>query len=198
MTAMTAQAEGSRITADEFLSGHYPTGSELVDGLVYVMDPAFDHQEVAARLLMALRMWAAGHGLGRVGFGGNWVLSDGHVYKPDVWWTSHPPRGTVSVWDPSRTPRGTRHDGPPELAVEVRSPGTWAIDVGLKLRRYESSGTAELWLVDPPARSVLVFRRDDSGPGFAGAVDLGAGEALTTALLPGFTLPVDELFADLG
>lgn len=185
MTAMTADVATTRITADEFLSHDYPIGSELIDGVVYEMDPAFDHQELVSRLLIALRVWVEESGLGRAGFGGNWVLSDGHVYKPDVWWKA-------------QRPRGVRNDGPPELAIEVRSPGTWALDVGPKLRQYEAAGTAELWLVDTPSSTVLVFRRDGSGPGFADAVEAAAGAQLTSPLLPGFTLDVDALFADLG
>jgi Uma2 family endonuclease len=184
MTAMTAHVATPRITADEFLSRDYPIGSELIDGVVCEMDPAFDHQEVVARLMMSLRSWAVEQGLGRVGVGGIWVLSDGHVYKPDVWWKRE-------------RPRGVRNDGPPDLAIEVRSPGTWALDVGPKLKQYEAAGTTELWLVDTPSSTVLVFRRDDSGPGFADAVEFGVGESLTSPLLPGFALPVDDLFADL-
>lgn len=185
MTAMTAHVAIPRITADEFLAGDHPIGSELIDGMVFEMDPAFDHQEVVGRLYAALRAWAISRELGRAGMGGNWVLSDGNVYKPDVWWMADPPHGT-------------RHHGPPDLAIEVRSPGTWALDVGPKLRRYEDSGTVELWLVDTPSTTVLVFRRDDSGPGFADAVEFGAGERLTSPRLPGFTVEVDALFADLG
>lgn len=182
---MTAHVAIPRITADEFLSGDYPIGSELINGVVYEMDPAFDHQEVAGTLYAELRAWARGGGGGRAGFGGNWVLSDGHVYKPDVWWKA-------------QRPRGVRNDGPPELAIEVRSPGTWALDVGPKLKQYEAAGTVELWLVDTPSSTVLVFRRDDSGPGFADAVEFGPGAQLTSPLLPGFALDVDALFGDLG
>ncbi|MDN5920093.1 MAG: Uma2 family endonuclease [Pseudonocardia sp.] len=184
MTAMTVPATAPRISSEEFLSRDFPIGSELVDGVVHMNDPAFLHQEVVRRLCLALSIWADGaSGRGRAGVGGNWVLSDGHVYKPDVWWAATPPRGT-------------RHSGPPDLAVEVRSPGTWALDVGPKLRRYEAAGTTELWLVDPPASSVLVLRRDATDTGFDAAVDIGSGE-LTSPLLPGFTLDVDVLFADL-
>ena len=182
MTAV--HASGDRITADEFLAGPYPPGSELVDGVVHVNDAAFLHQEVVGRIYAALREWALTVLLGRAGFGGNWVLDDGHVYKPDAWWAA-------------RTPRGTRHHGPPDLAVEVRSPSTWALDVGPKLRHYEQAGTSELWLVDPPARSVLVFRRAEGEEGFAATVEVGPGEELTSPLLPGFRLAVDALFADL-
>jgi Putative restriction endonuclease len=90
------------------------------------------------------------------------------------------------------------HDGPPELAVEVRSPGTWALDVGPKLRRYEASGAVEVWLVDTPSSTVLVFRRDGSEPGYADAIEVGRGGVLTSPLLPGFAVDADELFADLG
>jgi Uma2 family endonuclease len=185
MTAMTVPAAAPRITAEEFLADDYPVGSELVDGVVHMNDPAFLHQEVVGRLYRLLASWSAGDtGHGRAGVGGNWVLDDQHVYKPDVWWRAV-------------RPRGTRNEGPPDLAVEVRSPGTWALDVGPKLRRYELAGTTELWLVDPPAESVLVFRRDGSGAGFAAAVEIGGDEELTSPLLPGFAIVTADLFADL-
>lgn len=177
MTAMTVTT--TRISADEFLTGDYPTGSELIDGVVHINDPTFRHQQLCSRCYEALFLWTraeAGHG--RVGWGGNWVLSDGHVYKPDVWWKA-------------AAPEGVRHDGPPDLAVEVRSPGTWHLDVGAKLARYRESGTKELWLVDTPARTVLVYRT-----GAGEDVEFGPGEQLTSPLLPGFALEVDELFAD--
>lgn len=183
MTAMTVQATSPRITADEFLSRDYPIGSELVNGVVYLNDATFGHQEVAGRIYLAIASWAFDTGAGRAGFGGNWVLSDSHVYKPDVWWSA-------------TAPRGARHAGPPELAIEVRSPGTWARDVGPKLREYERSGTAELWLVDASSRTILVFRRDN-GTGFGAATDLAEGDTLTSPLLPGFGLGLDALFADL-
>lgn len=185
MTAMTVPAAVPRITAEEFLADDYPVGSELVDGVAHTNDPAFLHQEIVFRLLQAFGAWIRSDvGHGHAGFGGTWVLDDRHVYKPDAWWRAV-------------RPRGTRNDGPPDLAVEVRSPGTWALDVGPKLRRYEAAGTTELWLVDPPAASVLVFRRDGSGAGFAAAVEIGGAEALSSPLLPGFALTPADLFADL-
>jgi len=41
------------------------------------------------------------------------------------------------------------HDGPPDLAVEVRSPGSWHLDIGPKRDVYEASGTEELWPLLP-------------------------------------------------
>lgn len=185
MTAMTVQeavsdGEGQRITADEFLSQDHPIGSELIDGVVHMMDPTFRHQRLCSRIYDGLRDWTrtdGGHG--EVGWGGNWVLTDRHVYKPDVWWKA-------------LAPTGTRNDGPPDLAVEVRSPGTWHLDIGRKLDTYGTAGTRELWLVDTPAWTVLVYRAGS----FDDAVEVGPGQQLTSPLLPGFTIDIDELFAD--
>lgn len=180
MTAMTVSATTARITADEFLSRDYPIGSELIDGMVHVSDPDFQHQDVCLRIIAALLAWIGGpSGAGKMGYGGNWVLNDGHVYKPDVWWTATPPTGT-------------RHDGPPDLAIEVRSPRMWHRDIGPKRDEYRAAGTKELWLVDTPARTVLVYRVGS----FDDAVEVGPGEQLTTPLLPGFALATGELFAE--
>lgn len=179
MTAMTVEAAARRITADEFLSHDYPVGSELIDGVVFPNDPDFRHQRLCARVHRALDRWAEGpDGHSEAGWGGNWVLGDRHVYKPDVWWAATPPTGS-------------RHEGPPDLAVEVRSPKTWHRDIGRKLAQYGAAGTKELWLVDTPARTVLVYRAGS----FDDALEIGPGEKLTSPQLPGFVLALDELFA---
>lgn len=181
---MTVQQDTPRITADEFLSGvpddPYPIGSELIDGVVHVNDATFRHQRLCGRIYDALRdRTRTETGAGEVGWGGNWVLGARQVYKPDVWWTEHPPDGA-------------RHDGAPDLAVEVRSPGTWRLDIGRKRIVYGEAGTKELWLVDTPARTVLVFRAG----AFDDGTEVGEGEQLTTPLLPGLAIPIDELFAE--
>jgi len=180
MTAMTVQAQEPRISAEEFLSHDYPIGSELIDGVVHVNDASFRHNKLCKRIDWAITLWAESpDGHGESGQGGNWVLARGHVYKPDVWWVAHPPDGT-------------RHDGPPDLAVEVRSPKTWLLDIGRKRDEYRRSGVGELWLVDTPASTVLVYR---AGEDLDDATEVGPGETLTSPLLPGFALPIDELFA---
>lgn len=180
MTAMTVPTATARISADQFLSHDHPIGSELVDGVVHVNDPGFRHQLLCSRIYEALLLWTRqAHGRGRLGWGGNWVLTDRNVYKPDVWWTAVPPTGS-------------RHDGPPDLAVEVRSPGTWHRDIGRKLDEYDAAGTTELWSVDTPAATVLVY----CAGSFDDAQEVGPGEQLTSRLLAGFVLPIDELFAE--
>jgi len=103
-----------------------------------------------------------------------------------VWWVAHQHRFDLTA---------ARHDGPPDLAVEVRSPRTWALDIGPKRSLYEAAGLVELWLVDVPAEAVLISRRSGAGSGFDHAVDVLRGDVLDSPLLEELVMPLDELFA---
>lgn len=177
------------LSIEEFLAGDWPADTELVDGEVVMNDPSFRHQRICCRIYDALRAWIReGEGRGEAAWGGNWTLAPGQVYKPDVWWTAE---GSQPGAD------AVRSDGPPTLAIEVRSPGTWHLDQGRKRDVYEAAGVAELWLVDTPAHIVHVSRRGEPGaPRFDVTVDLGLGDVLRSPLLEGFAQSLDELFAD--
>jgi len=179
----------TRLSIEEFLRGDWPAGAQLIDGEVIVNDPTHRHQRTCKRIIVALDNWTrAGTVRGEVGFGGNWTVAPGQVFKPDVWWT---PSERILDLDAGR------HDEPPALVVEVRSPGTWRFDVGRKRIVYEEVGVQELWLVDTPASTVLVFRRSTpESPEFDADAEFGPGALLTSPLLEGFELGVDELFGD--
>ncbi|HVF13261.1 MAG TPA: Uma2 family endonuclease [Acidimicrobiales bacterium] len=179
----------TRLSIEEFLCGDWPPGAQLIDGEVVVNDPTLKHQEIAKRIIVALELWTrAGSDRGRAGFGGNWTVAPGQVFKPDAWWVPH---------DRLLDMYAARDDVPPALVVEVRSPGTWRFDLGRKRIVYEQVGVQELWLVDTPASTVLVFRRaGPNGTGFDEDAEFGPGTALVSPLLDGFELPVDELFGD--
>jgi Uma2 family endonuclease len=83
----------------------------------------------------------------------------------------------------------------PALAVEVRSPSTWRYDIGAMKAAYERHGLPELWLVDTPAETVLVYRRSKSDSArFDVALELDAGAQLMSPLLPAFSLSVTDAF----
>ncbi len=174
------------LSADDYLSGDFDRDTELLFGEVIVNDPTREHQRVVGRTFYALETWVrAETGRGEVSFGGNWVFGPDTVLKPDVWWV--------------RTERlselgSARHDTVPDLAVEIRSPGTWRYDVGPKRALYERRGVGELWLVDPPGQVVLVCRRSrPTVATFDVVAEVAVGEVLTSPLLADFALSVDEL-----
>ena len=178
-----------RLTADQFLElplDEYRF-TQLINGEIVVSEPTLRHQDIVGFIYRRLSEWTdAAAGRGKAGIPVDVVLDDRNVFAPDVWWVS----------EEHRPPRDARAlDGPPDLAIEVRSPSTWRYDIGTKKATYERHGLPELWLVDTESETVLVYRRSSPpAPEFDVALELGAGKALTSPAVPGFTLAVEELF----
>ncbi|HEU4417445.1 MAG TPA: Uma2 family endonuclease, partial [Planctomycetota bacterium] len=80
--------------------------------------------------------------------------------------------------------------GPPDLAVEVRSPDDTRRKVHKKALSWLRHGARMVWVVDPMAESVTVYRgRDDVD-------ELGEeDEAQGGDVVPGFCVRVRDLFA---
>ena len=78
---------------------------------------------------------------------------------------------------------------PPLLAVEVLSPNDRADRVTRKINDYLRTGVTLVWLVDPEARTVIVYR-PDKAPRFLDEKDELTGEEV----LPGFRCRVADLF----
>jgi len=177
------------ITAEQyFRSSREGDRTQLIDGVMVVNEPRFLHGVIQGRLASALTVWVEG-GLGRgmASMPIDVVMSEHDVYGPDVVWFRE--QRVPPDWEAERQEI-------PDLAVEIRSPGTWRFDVGRKKHTYEAGGLPELWLVDTQAEVVTVHRRSESGrPAFDVELAFGPGEHLTSPLLPGFALDVAALFA---
>jgi Uma2 family endonuclease len=188
MDAMTATAQ---MTAAEFLARPVdpPTQRwELIEGELVMNEPGWMHNDAQGCIYSALRVWVnEAPGRGWAGLPLDVQLDERNVYAPDAVW-----------YREERAPRrgDTAPFSVPEVAIEVRSPSTWRFDVGAKKATYERHGVAELWLVDTAADVVLVFRRSTAkAPHFDVSLELTADDKLTSPLLPGFALPVGEIFA---
>lgn len=82
--------------------------------------------------------------------------------------------------------------GPPDLAVEVVSPSDRARDIQAKVADFLAAGTRLIWVVYPDTRTVVAHYPDGTARTFAEADTLDGGDAL-----PGFALPVTEVFKKL-
>jgi Uma2 family endonuclease len=82
----------------------------------------------------------------------------------------------------------------PDLAVEVASPDQNAAEMAAKARLYLAGGTRLVWVVWPQAQHIDVWHPDTTaGP----VATLNTTATLDgEEVLPGFTYPVAELFAD--
>ena len=187
---MEAVAATAQMTATEFLAlepHDRAARRELVDGELVVSQPTWTHNSAQICVQATLWNWAhAASDRGAAGVPLAVLLDERNVHCPDVVW-----------YRSGRVPE--RGDPPPyavpDLVVEVRSPSTWRYDIGAKKANYERYGAAELWLVDTAADVVLVFRRSKpDAQDFDVSLELTTAETLTSPLLPGFSLPVGEIF----
>lgn len=81
---------------------------------------------------------------------------------------------------------------PPDLVVEVLSPGNTRRDIEDKLKDYSQIGVRECWLVSPEAETIEVLRL--SGEEAASAAILGVDGTLHSEALSDFTLHIREIF----
>lgn len=79
----------------------------------------------------------------------------------------------------------------PELVVETLSPNDAVMDLTEKLREYFAIGVKLVWVLDPRARRVMVFRSLTEVRELTEADQLSGDE-----LLPGFAVAVSALFED--
>jgi Uma2 family endonuclease len=82
--------------------------------------------------------------------------------------------------------------GAPDLAVEILSPSNTVEGMKEKAGEYFRSGAKLVWIVHPYDRTVLVLRPDGSEEALH-VTDSLFGEVV----IPGFSLPVSELFDDI-
>ena len=77
--------------------------------------------------------------------------------------------------------------GVPDLVVEVLSRSTRSRDRRIKFEAYRDAGIPEYWMVDPDARTVVVYVL--KGKEFVELCRGGAGEAVRSAVLPASSWP---------
>ncbi len=84
---------------------------------------------------------------------------------------------------------------PPLLVVEVLSPSNTRRDITQRLADYRSIGVPECWLVNFPARTIEVLRlTPESATTIA---TYGIADTLSSQILPGFALPIANIFGPL-
>ena len=160
---------------------------ELIDGKLTRMSPAgSEHGYVGVRIASAIHKYVAARRSGLVydsstGF----RLDPENVLSPDV---SYASRESVQK---SNTRPGEFFRGTPELAVEVISPSERRGKIRLKVEKYFACGTRLVWLVYPLKKRVDIYTSPDE------MISKEANEALDGGeVLPGFRLPLDEIFAE--
>jgi Uma2 family endonuclease len=181
----------TRLTLDDFmLLPDDGKRHEIIDGEHFVTpSPNTRHQRLVQRLHLTLGEHLRRHPeQGEVFIAPfDVILSFQDVVEPDL---------LLIAGDQTDILTEKNVQGPPALVVEVLSEGTRKRDAQTKRRLFERSGVREYWLIDPDLDLIKVFRRTGIGRlPRAAELSLEARDTLTTALLPGFVLSLDALFA---
>ena len=175
------------LTAEEFLErysdkeGHF----ELVKGEVIEMaSPGEIHSSIATELAVHLSPYARQHNLGRVFVELGFCLEcrPDTVRAPDVSFVK-------AEHLPDQLRRGF-FPGAPDLAIEVVSPSNRATDLESKIQEYLAHGTQRVWVFYPETQTIIIHRPDGTARRYT-AEDVLVDEEI----LPGFSLPVKELFS---
>ncbi|HID56145.1 TPA: Uma2 family endonuclease, partial [Candidatus Poribacteria bacterium] len=110
------------------------------------------------------------------------VLSEEDVVQPDILFISSERAHII----------GDRYiSGPPDLVIEVLSPGTEKIDRVLKCGLYERYGVKELWFVSPERGEIQVLKMIEGK--FVEHGRFSRGETLTSSLFPDLRFDIDEV-----
>jgi Uma2 family endonuclease len=158
---------------------------ELVRGwVVREPPPGAEHGGVATELSARLRNFVREHHLGRIVSDSGFILAETPptVRAPDIAFITTeriPPAGLPVRYFP----------GSPDLAVEIVSPSNTPAAIQAKVDDYLAAGTRVVWVVEPRARTVTVYRPDHKIRMLREDDELDGGE-----VLPGFRVGVRAIF----
>lgn len=157
---------------------------ELVEGTLVEKTMGYEESAIAGLLITFLNNYIRPRKLGIVtGADGTIRLFPGLVRIPDVAFASW------SCFPDRKRPKARIPQLAPDLVVEVLSKGNTKPEMAKKLGEYFGAGVQVVWLVDHRKRTVRVHTAIDE------SVLIKEGQTLDGgALLPGFMLPLDELF----
>lgn len=172
--------ESVKMTLDEFLEQDVQ-GHEYISGeLVPMAPPSREHGEISVNVIRYLDAHVYQNKLGRLYTAETTFQVGERTVKPDVAFVS--------------TDRltGDKTKGfsiPPDLAIEVVSPSDVQSRIAEKALAYLDAGTRLVWVIEPVAKTVTVYRSE------ADIEMLTREDTLTGEdVVPGFTCLIARLF----
>lgn len=168
------------MTLEEFLENDLE-GYEYVKGELVPMPPAtMIHGEISSKLHICLGLHVEENRLGQLYIAETTFQLDDRAVKPDIAFVST-----------DRLPENREKASPvpPDLAVEVVSPTDKHYDVTEKALAYLRAGTRLVWVIEPIAKTVMVYRSETD------FTVLNYEDTLTGEnVVEGFSCPVAQLF----
>jgi Uma2 family endonuclease len=160
---------------------------ELIDGTLVEKTVGYFESFLAAEVLFRIKLFLRDHDLGiAIGADGTLRILPDQVRVPDVCfipWSCFPNREFPAEPIPRLAP---------DLAIEVLSAGNTASEMQRKLQDYFAAGVKLVWYIDPQTRSAKSCTAEDRFVTVDENGTLSGGD-----VLPGFELPLKQLFANV-
>ena len=161
---------------------------ELIDGVLVEKSMGYSESILANYLSFVITRFVLQQDLGLVsGPDGAIRLWPGRVRVPDIAFIS---------WDrlpERRVPKQPIPTLAPDLAIEVLSESNTPAEMLFKRRDYFAMGVGLVWEIDPRGRTASVYTSPEPPTAILTEADALDG----SPVLPGFTLPLHDLFAQL-
>ncbi|RYD72249.1 MAG: Uma2 family endonuclease [Sphingobacteriales bacterium] len=168
---------------------------ELIKGKIFKMSPAASrvHQEISRNIFNPLVNFLKKENCKVYSAPFDVRLPNGSKEDKDVFTVLQP--DICVICDKSKLDyRGCI--GAPDIVVEILSPGNNKKELLNKYQVYEEFGVKEYWVVSQSDQSILIYTLNDSGK-FQPSKIFTLSEKITSTVLPGFELLLDEVFDDL-
>lgn len=167
-----------------------PPYYQLVDGDLY-MSPAphfWNHQRIQANLQEEFVLYLHENRRGRIyTTPSDVVISNNDVFQPDLFYL-----GKEKV---AQAKGKARVEVLPDIAIEILSPGTAALDLKKKRAAYQKAGVPEIWFIDSRREMIEQVSKSPTGEDYTSTFHEGDA-SLETPLLPGFRLSLAQVFVD--
>ncbi|GAA0878633.1 Uma2 family endonuclease [Algoriphagus jejuensis] len=184
------ESERAAYSYADYLRWDFEEIVELIKGKVFrkAAAPSRRHQEVSVNLTSKI-----------------WGFLNGHPCKVypapfDVRFSRNPEFAKIDsvvqpdisvICDPSKLDdRGCF--GAPDLIVEIISPGNSRVELQNKYDLYEEFGVREYWIVHPTDCTLLIYTLVEGR--FQPSRLFTSGDRVTSTVLPGFSLDLEEIF----
>ena len=179
-----------RATIAEYMKLPWDNGKryELLNGELYMTPaPTYRHQLVLMNLAALLHLHVKRTAAGSVvAAPTDVVLKPDSVCQPDILFIS---RGRAEIITVPNV------QGAPDLAVEIRSPGTVRRDRVVKRAIYAESGVANLWFLDPNGETLEELILDATSREYSVRTTLsGRRGTFRSAIFPELAIRLSEVY----
>lgn len=192
MTTITSLSQldfSQEYTYADYLKWQLKESIELIKGKISLMSPApvRVHQKISMELSYLIRKFLEAHPceVYTAPFDVRLTNKDGKesVVQPDI----------SVICDLSKLDdKGCV--GSPDIVIEILSPSNHKKEMDSKFDLYQESGVREYWIVEPSTKTVLMYVLENDK--FIGLKPFSEGQQITSTVLTGFSVGVDEIFKD--